>query len=192
MPPDPTAPQHCPKGLCPNPGAGLAPEAPSQRGHAVSTSTPSRSLGNYWVRAGPVTSAAGKCESGLTVRRGPAIKTPHKCKVLMVRCRPPSPCPDTTAMGSLKHLKKNQPPSPVQQGWADTSLQAEHGPGLLPFARASSSPRHRCAAGAAAAGSSHIYPSAEDAKHRCSIHDQKEILNLPKTRWLLARRWGSR
>lgn len=131
-PPDPTAPQHCPRGLCPKPGAGLAPAAPSQRGHTVSTSTPSRSPGNYRVRAGPVTSAAGKCESGLTIHWVPAIKTPHKSKVLMVRCRPPSPCPDTTAMGSLK--QKKNPPSPAQQGWGDTSLQAEHA--LRPWAAA--------------------------------------------------------
>lgn len=116
MPPDPTAPQCSPKGLCPNPGVGLAPAVPSQHGHTVSTSTPSRSPGNYWVRAGPVTSAAGKCESGLTVCWGPAIKTPHKCKVLMVRCRPPSPCPDTTAMGSLKHKKNKTTTKPRAAG----------------------------------------------------------------------------
>lgn len=36
----------------------------------------------------------------------------------------------------------------------------------------------------------HVSPSAGDAEHCCGIHDQKEILNLPKTLWLLARRWG--
>lgn len=38
--------------------------------------------------------------------------------------------------------------------------------------------------------SHHVSPCAGDAKHCCGIHDQKEILNLPKPLWLLARKWG--
>ena len=49
--------QGCSLGVLPAPWAGFAPAAP----HA---STLSCSLGNYWARAGPVTLATGKCESG--------------------------------------------------------------------------------------------------------------------------------
>jgi len=87
-----------------------------------------------------------------------------------------SPSPDTTTTGSTKRDHRAQ----CRIG----SLQAElcSAPGCCPFP--ASLWEHT------AAGSGHIYPSAEDAEHRCCVHRQKEMLNLPKTRWLLARRWG--
>lgn len=107
-------------------------------------------------------------------------------------------------------LKQKNPPRPARQGQDPISLLAEHAavPGLLLFAGARGQPaarlrEHRGSARAprergqrraswdAAGGESrHISPSASDAKHCCSIHDQKEILNLPKTLWRWARRWG--
>lgn len=60
------------------PPRSLVQDLPQQlpRRCTAHTSALSRSPGNYWVRAGPVTLATEKCESGLLSASHPQLK-PH-------------------------------------------------------------------------------------------------------------------
>lgn len=103
------------------------------------------------------------------------------------QCKSPLPCPDTTTMLILKQIAINS--SVARPGshpllaprLLQPRLHGHHG-----------SAGRAELAGAPQAGQRHISPSAWDAKHCCSIHHQKEILNLPKNTLAIGQEMGSR